>query len=219
MRVGRLCLAVCALSLAGCAAGSPLFPGDPSLALESERYRVVLEQWTKQQKVYRHFEAKIFATASYLSPDLRQAYIRRRTRVLGLPPSEIRLLEAEHADRARRYHEFIVSIYTGERRWNDLDAADSMWRVSLRNDHNQEVSPTEVKRQDLRSGDLRAYFPYISVFQQAYLVRFPRTILELNVPVIGADVRRFSLRFLSGVAVAELSWSLDRPLPGPGAGG
>jgi len=192
-------------SLVGCAVDAG-FMGGQSLALESEGYRQVLERWTKQHKVYRHFEAKIFVTATYLSPEFRKAWIARRTRLLGLPASETRALAADHSERERRFHEFVVAVYTGEHRWNDIDQKGSMWRLSLANDRGQEVAPVEVVRQDLRSGDLQAYFPYITVFQQAYIVRFPQTILELNAPILDGTVGSFSLRFLSGVAVAELEW-------------
>jgi len=207
-RLSPLVATLAALALSGCAVSST-FMGGQSLALESEGYRQVLKRWTKQHKVYRHFEAKIFVTATFLSPELRTAWIKRRTRLLGLPASEVRALEADHTDRDRRYHEFVVSIVTGEHRWNDFDSKDSMWRISLANDRHQEVAPVSVLRQDLRRGDLQAYFPYITVFQQAYIVRFPRTILELSTPILDAGVRSFSLRFLSGVAVAELTWPID----------
>ena len=195
------------LALGGCSAA--LLGGyDPSLAMDSHGYRQVLGRWTKHLKVYRHFEAKIFATATYLSPEFREAWIRRETRLLGLPAGDVRLLEARHAERDRRYHEFVVAVYTAERRWNDLDSDGSMWRIKLANDRNQEVSPSQVERQDLRRGDLRSYFPYIGVFHHAYLVRFPKMILELNAPIIDQGVHAFSLRLLSGIAVAKLEWSL-----------
>ena len=180
-------LRVCALlatllASAGCAGGDLLLD-DRSLASESQGYTGTLRQW-----------------------------IRRRTRLLGLPGSEARRLEVEHQERNQRFHEFIVSVYTAERRWNDFDATPSMWRISLANDRRQEVSPVEVIRQDLRTGDLQAYFPYITVFQQAYLVRFPKQSLELGSSVIDPTTRSFSLRLMSGIAVSELTWALDKPM-------
>ena len=209
LRLGALSLAL--LTGAGCASGDLLLD-DRTLAAESSGYTATLRHWTKHRKVYRHFEALIFTTATYLSPEFRTAFIHRRTRLLGLPESEARRLEAEHQERTERFHEFIVSVYTAERRWNDLDATPSMWRISLANDRHQEVSPVEVVRQDLRTGDLQAYFPYITVFQQAYLVRFPKQSLELGSAVLDPTTRSFSLRFLSGIAVAELTWTLDAPV-------
>ncbi len=208
----RTALLAVALS-SGCASGDLLID-DRTLAADSQGYSNTLRRWTKQHKVYRHFEALIFTTATYLSPEFRKAYIQRRKRLLGLPNSEARRLEVEHEERNQRYHEFIVSVYTAERRWNDLDAKPSMWRISLANDRRQEVSPSEVIRQDLRTGDLQAYFPYITVFQQAYLVRFPKQSLELGSPVIDPSTRSFRLRFLSGIAVSELTWALDRSISG-----
>jgi hypothetical protein len=205
-----LAFALAAPLLTACAAGGVLSDG-ASLALESDPYRVVLQRWTKQQKVYRHFAAKIFVTSTYFSPELREAYILRRARVLGLPEARVRLLRDQHSRDAERYHEFLVSVYTGDRRWNDLDDAESMWRITLSNDRGNEVSPVAVEREDARHGDLTAYFPYITVFQKAYIVRFPRVILEMNAPLLGADVNAFSMRFLSGVAVAELKWDLNAP--------
>lgn len=214
LRAPALALALCMVVPAGGCATSDLLLDDRSVAAESEGYTATLRRWTKHHKVYRHFEALIFTTATYLSPEFRQALVNRRTRLLGLPGSEARRVELEHRERSRRYHEFVVSVYTAERRWNDLDAEPSMWRVSLANDRGQEVSPSEVIRQDLRSGDLQAYFPYITVFQQAYLVRFPKQSLEFGSSVIDSTTQSFQLRFLSGIAVSELNWTLDVPISG-----
>lgn len=204
-------LTIVVLTGAGCASGDLLLD-DRTLAADSRGYTETLRQWTKHRKVYRHFEALLFTTATYLSPEFRSALIRRRIRLLGLPGTEARRLEVEHQERNQRWHEFIVSVYTAERRWNDLDAKPSMWRISLSNDRRQEVGPVEVVKQDLRTGDLQAYFPYITVFQKAYLVRFPKQSLELGSSVIDPTTRSFSLRFMSGVAVSELTWSLDEPV-------
>ncbi len=219
MTVRALALCLCVVVTAGGCATSDLLLDDRSVAAESEGYTTTLRRWTKHHKVYRHFEALIFTTATYLSPEFRAALVNRRTRLLGLPVSEARRVKAEHEERSRRYHEFVVSVYTAERRWNDLDAERSLWRVSLANDRGQEVSPSEVIRQDLRSGDLQAYFPYITVFQQAYLVRFPKQSLELGSSVIDSTTQSFQLRFLSGIAVSELNWSLDVPIPGAAGDG
>lgn len=200
-------LVLMVMGTSGCASGDLLLD-DRTLAADSRGYTTTLRRWTKHRKVYRHFEALLFTTATYLSPEFRKSLIQRRTRLLGLPASEARRLEVEHQERNQRFHEFIVSAYTAERRWNDFDATTSMWRISLANDRRQVVSPIEVIRQDLRTGDLQAYFPYITRFQQAYLVRFPKQSLELGSPVIDPTTRSFSLRFMSGVAVSELTWAL-----------
>ena len=50
------------------------------------------------------------------------------------------------------------------------------------------------------------------MFQQAYLVRFPKQSLELGSSVIDPTTRSFSLRLMSGIAVSELTWALDKPM-------
>ena len=188
----------------GCLPGPVSLPG-----VGGDAYEKQLFQWTRKIEVYRRFEAKIFVTATYHAPEFRKAYIQKRTAILELPEN-VRLQEEEQQRRlSDSFHEFFLAVYTSNRRWNDLDEKDSIWRLSLQNDRQERVSPHEVVRVDRQNAEVMAFYPYLDGFRQAYLVRFPKTSLELNTPLIDETVRSFKLVISSSIAVAELSWGLD----------
>lgn len=206
MLPGVLATAILLGSAAGCLPGPVNLPG-----VGGDEYARQLDRWTRSEEVYRRFEAKIFVTATYHAPDFRAAYVRKRTAILGLPQRDAVQLEAEQRHQAESFHEFFVFIYTADRRWNDLDKKSSIWRVTLQNDRQEQVEAEQVIRVNPRNAEVTAFYPYLNSFGQGYLIRFPRTSLELNSPIIDDSVHTFKLMVSSSVAVAELSWELEAP--------
>ncbi len=191
------------LFLAGCLPGAVNLPG-----VGGDEYERELARWTRKIEVYRRFEAKVFVTATYQAPSFRMAYIRKRTAILGLPEPDRHRLEEEQKRRADAFHEFFVAVYTGDRRWNDLDQPDTIWRVTLQNDRGEQVAPHEIVRVDAKHAEIASFYPYLDAFRKGYFIRFPKTSLELNSPILGPSVRSFKLVLSSSVAVAKLSWEV-----------
>jgi len=191
------------LVLTSCLPGAVSLPG-----VGGDEYEKQLTHWTRKEEVYRRFEAKIFVTATYHSPSFRSAYVRKRTAILGLSARDAAQLVEEQQSQSEAFHEFFIAIYTGDRRWNDLEKKDSIWRITLQNDRQERVAASEVIRVDPRNAEVVAFYPYLDGFGQGYLIRFPRTSLELNSPIIDEATRSFSLHISSSVAVAKLAWEL-----------
>jgi hypothetical protein len=195
--------AVCLLlfQAVGCLPGPVTLP-----VVGGDEYEHELLRWTRKAEVYRHFEAKIFLTATYQSREFRNAYLRKRTAILGLGEQDRLQFEQEQRKHEESFHEFFVAVYTGQRRWNDLDRKPSLWRVTLVNDRNERVAPLEVIRLDQRDAEVLAFYPFFDAFTQGYMIRFPKTSLELSTPIIDETVRSFSLQLSSSIAVVEVSW-------------
>jgi len=191
------------LLLTGCLPGPVTLPG-----VGGDDYQNELSRWTRKEEVYRGFEAKIFVTATYHADSFRDAYTQKRAAVLGLSDRDQRQLRDDQRRTAESFHEFFVAVYTGERRWNDLEKPGSIWRLALVNDRSERVAPSEILRIDRRDAEVEAFYPFLDRFTQGYLIRFPKTSLELNAPLLDETVRSFRLQLSSPVAVAELSWSL-----------
>jgi len=184
----------------GCLPGPVNLPG-----VGGDAYAQELARWTRNEEVYRRFEAKVFLTATYHSAAFREAYVQKRTAILWLRPQDRARLEQEEQRRSEHFYEFFVAIYTGARSWNDLERKESIWRVTLQGPRGERVQPAEIQRVDPQNAEIVAFYPYLDAFRQGYLFRFPR-VAESGQPLLEGDLDAFWLSFSSPVAVAELAW-------------
>jgi hypothetical protein len=128
---------------------------------------------TRRFVLYDRFEHRATLTVTYLSPAVRDARAKRLADWLGWTPEELsRSLLAEEAEGAR-YDDFLVALYTADRRANDLDSRKSIWRLALRLDDGKERVTHDVTVVD-PDATVRSLFPYIGAFDNVYRVRFDR---------------------------------------------
>ncbi len=184
-------------------------------AYTAQRYDDVLRRWTRVGHDYslQGFEDQIAATATYESWDFRWAYVVRYADDFRLSTAErTRLLETS-LGAARQEHEFYVAIYTTSRRWGELTRPTSAWRVLLVDDHQHEVAPVAVEP-IRRAGALeRTYFPYTTVWRQAFRIRFPRRVQvagEGDIELLNPNTRFFILRFSGPLGHTDLVWDVER---------
>jgi len=196
------------VTAASCLPGPVNLPG-----VGGDEYARELSRWTRKVEVYRRFEAKVFVTATYHSPSFRQAYVRKRIAILGLAPPDQRRMEQEQRQRQERWHEFFVAIYTGDRRWNDLDRGDKgLWRLTLQSETGQRVRPAEIVRVKKRNAEMVSFYPYLNAFRTGYLIRFPkRTEQDPPAALLQDESVPFTLHLSSPVAVAALTWEPPTP--------
>lgn len=168
-------------------------------ACGTSAYEKSLEQWTRSEDAYADFEARAFIDATLKAETFRRAYVREYARLYDLTPSqESDLLTAELAD-ARDNVVVIVSFYTPERRWNDLNPARGFWEVRLQNTRGDAVGVKSVTRLDARNPAWRWLFPYFGKHENLYELRFDRLLPDqrpldaagekLTLVVAGAPVR------------------------------
>ena len=165
---------------------------------------------TRRFILYDRFEHRATLTATYLSPTVRAARSRRLSDWLGWTPEELaRSLLAEEAE-AARYDDFLVALYTADRKANDLDTRSSIWRLALRLEDGQELVSHDAVAVN-PDATVRGLFPYIGVFETVYRVRFARAP---GAPLAG---RPFSLEVASAQGKIELGFGggeigPDRPV-------
>ena len=74
-------------------------------------------------------------------------------------------------------------------------------------DQGNETAPLEIEG-IVKPGALeRTYFPYTTVWRQAFRIRFPRH--AEGKPSIAADAKWFGLRFAGAEGNQELHWDLE----------
>jgi hypothetical protein len=174
-------------------------------------YDRALSTWTRSAKVYRDLESRITVSATYLSPGFVEAMTAERVRVFAPTEAALAAWRKERSDEAAQSEVFFVSVETRDRDWNDLDRADSMWRLYLETDRGVKVPPARVVAVRGQPPVLSHFFPHLGHFAIGYWVYFPRYPEYrdgegLPRPVVDASLSWFKLRMRSPVAAVELTW-------------
>jgi hypothetical protein len=197
------------LLAAGCAAQTVTLNEGPREYVATD-YETVLRQWTRTEQLIAFSELDNFltATATFESWDFRWAYVVRYVQDYRLTIDQRKKLLEKALEETRLRHQFFVAIYGGERRYNDLTRPDSAWIVRLIDDTGNETAPQEIVAIKRPNALERNYFPYNTVFRQAFRIRFPRTNGEGR-PTISASAKWFGLRFAGAQGNSELVWKMD----------
>lgn len=179
--------------------------------IKPEDYDVILDQWTREDRVYQGLESKLFVFSTFHSPEFRKVFLLRHPDVYG-PGSEVARRLALTAPEADEAIEFFFSASTTDAKWNDFEKENSIWRVTLTGDDGHPVDGKVVRLKT--TANLRVMYPYITDFARTYAVRFPRTDAE-GAPVISSATKQLKLQFASALGRARLVWDLVPVGKGP----
>ncbi|MBI5526338.1 MAG: hypothetical protein HY897_08380 [Deltaproteobacteria bacterium] len=205
--IGPLLLCACACVLWACPASRS---GPVSYRVQREYsagdYEEVLTRWTRRADIYRELQSEAFIAATFKSPDFRRAFVSAYAKTMDLPaPDAARLWAAESAA-AKDWHEITVVMYTTDRKWNDLDTRDSVWRVRVLSEATgAEAFPAEVTSVKELSPQMRKLYPQATPFTRFYFLRFPKKSADgRDLPGEGGG--RLRLELVSGLGKAVCSW-------------
>ncbi|TAK26529.1 MAG: hypothetical protein EPO40_20765 [Myxococcaceae bacterium] len=211
VRRGALALGL-AMAVGACASPTVSLRQGPR-AYTAESYDVVLQRWTREGHQYalQGLDDRIAVTATYESWDFRWAYVVRYAQDFRLTTPERQELLQHTLEAAQQEHEFYVALYTQSRRWGELTRPTSAWRVLLLNDRREEVAPVAIEPINRPGAVELTYFPYTTVWRQAFRIRFPKYLRSASgaeVEVIDERVRSFRLRFSGPLGTTDLVWNV-----------
>ena len=176
--------------------------------LEARDYKTVLAKWTRADKVYKALDNKIFLRGTFHTPEFRRAFAARFPDIYGVGGDITRRELVELGGEVEEHYNFLLSVHTPDRDWNDFEQKDSIWRISLVNDQGVDVDATEIRPIKI-DANLRQVYPYVTRFDRLYLVRFPLAD-ALDRVLLTPDTAGMQLRAASALGVAELSWEFER---------
>jgi len=211
VRRGALALGL-AVAVGACASPTVSLRQGPR-AYTAESYDAVLQRWTREGHQYalQGLDDRIAVTATYESWDFRWAYVVRYAQDFRLTTPERQELLQHTLEAAQQEHEFYVALYTQSRRWGELTRPTSAWRVLLLNDRREEVAPVAIEPINRPGAVELTYFPYTTVWRQAFRIRFPKYLRSASgaeVEVIDERVRSFRLRFSGPLGTTDLVWNV-----------
>jgi hypothetical protein len=211
----RRALALLALALAGCGTWqgvkSRLPPREPQPGPDDGAYADARDAVTRSARLYDGFVHRADVTVTWLSPEVRDAGTRRMAAWQGWSAEELEKALAAQEAEAAKGEQFLVSLYTADRKHNDLASPGSIWRIQL--DDGAVQAGAAAVEYVASDANARQLFPFIGHFDTAYRVRVPWT----GAPLTG---RPFALKLLSTIGPLVLDFGPrgqrgDRPHEAP----
>ena len=172
-------------------------------------YKAVFETWTKEDRIYKGFDCKLIAAATYKSIQFRKAYAQEYGKLYKLSPAERNKLHKDQVDAADTYNEFFFAAYVPDKKWNDFKEEKSTWKIDLRVDGGTRVAPVEIREQKRNNVVLKHFFPYVTPWKSVYLLRFPATQRDTGKALVGEQSRKLMLSISSVLGSAEMEWDLS----------
>ncbi len=192
--------------------------GDPRVSLRTgprefvaSQYSQILARWTRTKSLLTLAELDdlLTVTATYESWEFRWAYVVRYAQDFRLTVEQRRVLLDKTLALTQEHHNFYVALYGANRRWTDLTRPNSAWIVRLIDSDGNETAPSTIEIIPKPGAIERTYFPYTSVWRQAFRLQFPKTTANGR-PTISPDAAWVGLRFAGAEGNEELRWELAR---------
>lgn len=188
--------AALALLAGGCGAGVP-FHRAPQPGTDAGEWGALRDQASRRASLYDGFVHRANATATWFSPAVREAKIRRQAEWQARNQAETEQALATGRAEAAKGEEFVVAFYTADRHANDLDSKTSVWHLEL-DDGEVRVPASEVTALTT-DATIRQLFPWVDPFDVVYRVRFKWT----GAPLTG---RPFKLYIAGGLGAMALDF-------------
>ena len=178
-------------------------------------YDQVLDRWTRSGSVsaINEFDNTLDVTATFETWDFRWAYVVRYAADYRLTVEQRRSLLDTTLAETRKFHQFYVTLHGPARRENDISKKTSAWVVRLLDDHGNETAPSEIIPIRKPGAIERTYFPYTTVWRQAFRVRFP-TQIEGHT-TIAPDAHWIGLRVAGANGNHDIIWTIEGGAPAP----
>ncbi len=172
-------------------------------------YKDVCNEWSREARIHRGLEVELIVSATYKSKAFRLAYAGEHAAAYRLREDEKRKLLEDQLDAAARNHEFLMAAFVPEKKWDEFDKADSMWKLYLVNDNNDRVLPIEVRKVEGQQAVTSHFFSYVTPWKSVYAVRFPYRIPGSGEPIIGEHTKQIKFVVTSVLGTGEMAWNLE----------
>jgi hypothetical protein len=184
--------------------------GDPGPEVpdskEEAAYRALLARFTDRREVYAGVETQLFTGATYQSAVFREARVRRKAAFQLWPPGALEQALAQEKGEAAQFHEVIFGVSMPDRRFDDFDGKQSIWRLSLSTPQG-EVTPLSIRRIGRSDSNIRSYYPYMGDFWTVYSARFPLQVG--GQPLFGSGTTSVTFRMASTQGLVEMQFPVQ----------
>jgi hypothetical protein len=174
----------------------------------TETYKTMFHTWSREGRIHRGLEVILIASTTLKSEGFRLAYTEEFAAAYRLTDEEKKKLRQDQSRGVGEHLEFIMATYVPEKKWDEFDKVQSMWKLYLVNEKNEQVTPVQIKK--LKSGDpVSAHFyPYITPWKSIYTVRFPVFSKTEQPCEAQHNATYFKLVITSVLGTTEMVWDM-----------
>ncbi len=196
MHMRFVALALLFIAITGCAGKRTTV----DFTLVPERIQDDVKRNVRTEKVYRDLDTIFIADVFYYDQRIRQDYIQTSLQKGWIDSVQADKMMAESKENEQKEVEFVAGIYTSDKRWNDFEKENSMWKVSLETPDGRWIAPSSIEKLKLEKMRDAYLFPFLTEWKFIYRITFPKK------EVTGAT--SYSLRFNSIVGDAAFNWNI-----------
>ena len=124
--------------------------------------------------MHKGLKAELLIAATYRGEEFRKAYVQEYARIYMANPLQSKTMMGDQIRAARDYDEFLVAIYTQEKKWDDFSEKDSLWKVYLIRDGRFRAEPLEIRKIEKNRKLFESFYPFISPWSSIYIFRFKK---------------------------------------------
>jgi hypothetical protein len=172
----------------------------------TERFNSVVKASTASGKIYRKLELLLSASATCLTPELRNVYVEKYAQDHFLSPEEKEKIAKEEQEKAEQGLEFIVSLFSDQEAWNNLADEGSIWTVVLTDNKGHTIKPMKIYRLDPVPVYVTSFFPGMTRWKKVYSVIFPGKMTDTESSKVLNDVRNYTFNFRSAIGHLGLTF-------------
>ncbi|HUV49732.1 MAG TPA: hypothetical protein VMW78_01755 [Anaerolineae bacterium] len=170
------------------------------------QYKAALTDWSREARIYRGLDVKLIADATFKSSKFIDAYSNEYARAYKLTGSEKTKLLKDQKNAALVYNDFLLAAYVPDKKLNDFNKKDSIWKIYLTAGTGGLIAPLEIRKIKQVDAVTTHFFPYITPWKSVYMVRFSATSPAARKSMIDGGAENIKLIITSVLGSAEMVW-------------
>lgn len=170
------------------------------------QYKAALKDWSREARIYRGLDVELIAAATFKSSKFRDAYSNEYARAYKLTDSEKIKLLKDQKNAALAYNDFLLVAYVPDKKLNDFNKKDSIWKIYLTAGKSGLLNPLEIRKIKKVDAVTTHFFPYITPWKSVYMVRFPATSPAAGKSIVDSGAENIKLVITSVLGSAEMVW-------------
>ncbi len=174
---------------------TPLNVADGITAISADDYQMLVQKKSERLEVYNGLYNQMTVSATRMDAEMSQAYLSHSARLSQWTVVKYQDEKNKVVSRGTENTEYFISLYTPERKHNDLSSSKSIWKILLDvNGQRYEGKAVKIKSQ---LSEVEAMYPAHNRWSNAYMVSFPvasaltdgkSSVLTLTGPVTAAQL-------------------------------
>lgn len=183
------------LAFVGCASTGTNPNGVP--VISQDEYESRVDQYTKRTETYHGLINTLHLSATLINSQVAEAQLMQKARLYQWDQATFDKEKQNAATELNKVTQVFVSLYTPERKHDDLHKNQTLWKIFLDgNARRWEGKATKIK---LLTNEVQALYPDHTRFATPYIITFP-------VPVTSIEAEKLKLTLTGSVASASVEF-------------